>query len=191
MESPTPQKLPGGLELVRDLINTVDLETGDEALGTVRALRAWLAERGFERCAELREPDRLRAIALRESLRKLLLVNGGGELDPAAPAELVEAAGRSALLPAVEADGTVTLVPEQGGVDALAARLLEVVARAQRDGTWSRMKACPAEPCGWAFYDESRNRSRTWCSMEVCGNRTKTRRYRSRKHPAGAADGAG
>ncbi|MGZ8667616.1 MAG: CGNR zinc finger domain-containing protein, partial [Solirubrobacterales bacterium] len=27
----------------------------------------------------------------------------------------------------------------------------------------------------------SRNRSRTWCSMEVCGNRAKTRSYRHRR----------
>lgn len=164
-------------------MNTVDLETGEEELATVGAVRTWLSDRGFERCSELRDSDRRRVLALREALRTLLLANGGEELDPAAPTELVNAAGRSALLPAVDADGAVTLLPEGGGVDALGARVLEVVARAQRDGTWPRMKACPAEACEWAFYDESRNRSRTWCSMGVCGNRAKTRRYRSR-HPS-------
>ncbi len=48
-------------------------------------------------------------------------------------------------------------------------------------GAWPRLKACPADDCQWAFYDGSRNRSRTWCWMEECGNREKTRRYRSRK----------
>ena len=56
--------------------------------------------------------------------------------------------------------------------------LLAIVAEAEADGTWRRMKACPA--CGWAFYDRSRNRSRTWCAMAICGNRAKARSYRER-----------
>jgi predicted RNA-binding Zn ribbon-like protein len=33
----------------------------------------------------------------------------------------------------------------------------------------------------WVFYDRSRNRSRHWCSMGVCGNRAKTRTYRAKR----------
>jgi predicted RNA-binding Zn ribbon-like protein len=43
------------------------------------------------------------------------------------------------------------------------------------------MKACAADDCQWAFYDSSKNRSRTWCSMDVCGHRAKTRAYRARR----------
>ena len=43
-----------------------------------------------------------------------------------------------------------------------------------------RVKICPADDCRWAFYDASRNRSRQWCSMEVCGNRAKARSHRAR-----------
>jgi predicted RNA-binding Zn ribbon-like protein len=35
-----------------------------------------------------------------------------------------------------------------------------------------------------AFYDRSKNSSRTWCSMSSCGNRAKTRAYRGRRHAA-------
>jgi predicted RNA-binding Zn ribbon-like protein len=36
--------------------------------------------------------------------------------------------------------------------------------------------------CRWLFLDESRNRSRVWCDMTVCGNRRKAQRhYRRRK----------
>jgi len=35
--------------------------------------------------------------------------------------------------------------------------------------------------CQWAFYDRSKNRSGRWCSMRTCGNRTKTRAYRTRR----------
>lgn len=36
-----------------------------------------------------------------------------------------------------------------------------------------RMKVCPN--CEWLFLDRSKNRSRTWCDMAVCGNRAKAR----------------
>ncbi|MBP2235012.1 putative RNA-binding Zn ribbon-like protein [Sinorhizobium kostiense] len=38
-----------------------------------------------------------------------------------------------------------------------------------------RLKICPN--CEWLFFDRSRNRSRTWCDMAVCGNRTKAKRH--------------
>jgi predicted RNA-binding Zn ribbon-like protein len=37
------------------------------------------------------------------------------------------------------------------------------------------IKKCPG--CGWLFLDGSRNRSRRWCDMQVCGSRDKMRRY--------------
>jgi hypothetical protein len=38
-----------------------------------------------------------------------------------------------------------------------------------------RVRACPGAGCGWLFVDP-RGRRR-WCSMAVCGNRAKARRY--------------
>ena len=44
----------------------------------------------------------------------------------------------------------------------------------------SRLRICPN--CGWLFADRSRNASRLWCDMAVCGNRRKAgRHYRRRK----------
>ena len=40
-----------------------------------------------------------------------------------------------------------------------------------------RVRQCADAQCGWFFLDESRNRSRRWCSMETCGNRNKARRF--------------
>jgi predicted RNA-binding Zn ribbon-like protein len=40
-----------------------------------------------------------------------------------------------------------------------------------------RIKQCEGDPCGWLFFDTSRNRSRRWCSMADCGNRAKARRF--------------
>jgi predicted RNA-binding Zn ribbon-like protein len=42
-----------------------------------------------------------------------------------------------------------------------------------------RMKICGN--CGWLFIDRSKNRSRAWCDMAVCGNRTKANRHYRRK----------
>jgi predicted RNA-binding Zn ribbon-like protein len=45
----------------------------------------------------------------------------------------------------------------------------------------SRVRACAAGDCGWWFVDDTKNRSRRWCDMTLCGNREKLRRYRARK----------
>lgn len=42
-----------------------------------------------------------------------------------------------------------------------------------------RMKICGN--CGWLFIDRSKNRSRAWCDMAVCGNRVKANRHYHRK----------
>lgn len=42
-----------------------------------------------------------------------------------------------------------------------------------------RLKICPN--CQWLFLDRSRNRSRTWCDMTVCGNRVKANRHYRRQ----------
>jgi len=40
-----------------------------------------------------------------------------------------------------------------------------------------RLKKCPSANCGWIFLDTTRNHTRRWCDMKVCGNRAKARRY--------------
>jgi predicted RNA-binding Zn ribbon-like protein len=69
-------------------------------------------------------------------------------------------------------------------------RVIWPVARSAADllltGDPRRVKQCagPDGGCGWLFYDESKNGSRRWCSMEGCGSHAKMRRYRARKRPA-------
>ena len=45
----------------------------------------------------------------------------------------------------------------------------------------ARVKECGGEHCGWLFYDRSKNNSRRWCEMEICGNRAKQKRLRTRR----------
>ena len=42
----------------------------------------------------------------------------------------------------------------------------------------AKVRECAADNCGWLFMDRSRNQSRRWCDMKICGNRAKVRRYR-------------
>jgi predicted RNA-binding Zn ribbon-like protein len=44
----------------------------------------------------------------------------------------------------------------------------------------ARIRACAASDCGWWFVDDTKNRSRRWCDMKICGNREKLRRFRSK-----------
>ena len=50
-----------------------------------------------------------------------------------------------------------------------------------REGDLSRLKQCLGEHCGWLFFDLTKNNSRRWCDMAVCGNRMKGRRHRARQ----------
>lgn len=43
-----------------------------------------------------------------------------------------------------------------------------------------RLRACEVDTCRWLFLDTSRNHTRRWCKMKVCGNRMKARRYQIR-----------
>jgi predicted RNA-binding Zn ribbon-like protein len=47
-----------------------------------------------------------------------------------------------------------------------------------------RIRECASADCTWLFVDESRNRSRRWCDMSVCGNRIKARRHYQRAKAA-------
>jgi predicted RNA-binding Zn ribbon-like protein len=166
---------PGELGLVQRFVNTADLEQRTDALADPDGANAWLDANGLH--ADVDAAGRDRIVAGREAIRALLLANHGGEPDPRAFAALDRAA---AITVAFDPTGAARLEPARGGADGVIARLLGIVARAQAEGTWPRLKACPNDTCHWAFYDRSRNRSRTWCAMSVCGNRAKARSYRAR-----------
>jgi predicted RNA-binding Zn ribbon-like protein len=40
-----------------------------------------------------------------------------------------------------------------------------------------RLRHCLNDQCGWLFMDDSKNGSRRWCSMQICGNRAKAHRH--------------
>lgn len=43
------------------------------------------------------------------------------------------------------------------------------------------VRECADAECRWLFLDLSRNHTRRWCNMKICGNRTKARRFREQR----------
>lgn len=171
-------------ELLVAFVNTMDLEEGTDEIGDPERLRDWVEERTGEYLPAPDEEAHARVLALRESLRALLRANNGAEANGRELAALREAAERSRYRTTFDSDGALTLAPARADLSGFEARLLLAIERLQSQGAWPRLKACTDENCQWAFFDATRNRSRTWCSMEECGNREKTRRYRARRSPA-------
>jgi predicted RNA-binding Zn ribbon-like protein len=178
------QPAPEPLALVQDFCNTLDLEGEVERLTGPDELAAWLAAHGLlARGTRLGPDDLERALAVRGGLRELAMANAGQPVDGAAVGRLNRALGRAALLARFDRGGGWRLDPGTGGVDAALATLAAVVVQAMHDGRWSRLKPCRNHECRWLFYDHSTNRSGSWCTMAVCGNRTKARAYRRRHRP--------
>jgi predicted RNA-binding Zn ribbon-like protein len=44
-----------------------------------------------------------------------------------------------------------------------------------------QVRTCCSETCRWLFLDTSKNHSRRWCNMRICGNRMKARRFQARR----------
>ncbi len=172
---------PGRLDLIREFVNTIDLEDGTEQIGSPDGLGAWLRERELvEPDAEVGETEVKRVLAVREALREQLKANNGMERDPSAVPTLHEAASRAGVALRVDDTGRTDLAPSAEGVDGAIGRLLTIVHEAEHDGTWRRLKACPWHTCHWAFYDNTKNAGSVWCSMDTCGNRAKAKAYRER-----------
>jgi predicted RNA-binding Zn ribbon-like protein len=179
----TSAKAPGRLELVREFVNSLDVEEATDELGTTEGLASWLVDHGLPPGnGRISERDRRRIVELREALRSLLLVNGGHAGDPTAAGTLNQMGTAAPLQVRFDDEGGQTVLHPAGrGIEAAVGAILAIVFSSMADGTWPRLKACSADDCMWAFYDRSKNRSATWCSMEVCGNRAKARSYRARQ----------
>ncbi|WP_425440510.1 CGNR zinc finger domain-containing protein [Prauserella shujinwangii] len=149
--------VPPDASLVLDFLNTVDVEEGTDLLDSATAWAAWARDR------ELRADPVTEAREVRDALRA--------------------AVGDPARTPSPARAGIEVVLTDRGPELVAAGAVATVLAAAARLavlGEWERVKICPADDCRWAFYDRSRNRSRTWCSMKVCGNREKARAWRQR-----------
>jgi predicted RNA-binding Zn ribbon-like protein len=165
----------GAIQVVRDFVNTYEPQVGAEELTTPGQLRDWLAARQLLPAGtRLRPADLVTAVTVREGLRSALRAHAGHAVDP----EAIEALNQALapVRPALTAGGWELVAPGGSAFDRALAGLLDAVRQSTEDGTWTRLKVCERDTCRWAFYDDSRNRVRRWCSMAGCGNHVKMRR---------------
>jgi predicted RNA-binding Zn ribbon-like protein len=130
-----------------------------------------------------------RARALRESLFDVFSALATGREVPPDALDRVNAALPGAL-------GHLRLVRAEGGADwswtgeADLDRVLWPVVRAAAllltGPDRKHLRECGASDCAWLFLDKSRNGTRRWCDMAVCGNREKARRFQRRARRSGA-----
>jgi predicted RNA-binding Zn ribbon-like protein len=182
---------PMPLLVVQSFVNTWEADAGTDLLGDPDAAAQWLHEAGLLGGNAADETEIASAHAVRESIRALLVHNGGGPAPESSELEALRVhAERCRLLPVVRARGTVELLPDDGAGMPWIARLLLIIRDAQGDGTWDRLKACRNPDCRWAYYDRSHAGRGAWCDMAVCGNRIKNRNLRSRRSSTDALPAA-
>ena len=178
---------PVPLLAVQALANTYSFEDDEERLGDAVSAKRWLVDSGLAKQGVRIGPAEFeRLIALRGAVRSLIEANlpeTEGQSDAKAGAALIASAAPR-LQAGAEGRLDVDLEPV-GSVEEFASQIAGIVFRAQLAGEWERLKICASDDCRWAFYDASRNRGGTWCQMEVCGNRAKNRRFRTRAKAGG------
>ncbi len=177
------QAAPGDLERVRQLVNTLDLEAGQDGLASPEETTDWLKENRLLTAADkpLSRSEWERVVGVREALRSLLRANGGAEPEPRALELLDDASKRGPLTVRFAHHDGIELVPSGSGLGGALARTFAILHTATIDGSLPLLKICGNDACQWAFFDHSKNHSGVWCTMATCGNRMKARAYRERK----------
>lgn len=176
---------PVPLLAVQAFANTLDIETSTDLFDSPELFKDWLLRSELAvpeisvSVKDMQIADRLRAI-----VRDLLVANERGEHDPKAGAGLAElVATQRVQLVADPATGQ--LAPDTSpatDVEDFVCLMLGIILHEQLTGDhWDRLKLCENPECLWAFYDNSRNRSGSWCRTGLCGNRLKNRAYRERQ----------
>jgi predicted RNA-binding Zn ribbon-like protein len=181
-----------------------NLLAGDPSLELLNTISDWTVPEPRDYLPELGEAFRLGAtvgLLTPAEARRLAALPAGTELrrlkelrsrlqrivrsaiDGKAPAdEDLDALARDAADAAREAelrmsDGRLErVIPiDKAGVATLRWRIVEAAIALLASDELTRVGACPT--CGWFFLDTTRNRSRRWCSMAMCGSVSKSRRY--------------
>jgi predicted RNA-binding Zn ribbon-like protein len=190
-------RLDGGHPAL-DFANTLDEDiagTPHDHLVDYAALLAWSRRLDLVRAAEaaaLRKAATARpaeaarvlakALDLRDAIYRLFTAQATDTTPPRAALarfnrHLAEALFHAALAPA--GDGFAwRWAGEPDALDRPLWPLARAAAELLADQRRARVRICAGHHCHWLFLDLSKNGARRWCSMSVCGNRTKIRRFR-------------
>jgi predicted RNA-binding Zn ribbon-like protein len=199
---PPRYELVGG-RLCLDFCNTTGDRRGypDERLETYGDVVGWGWRAGVLNAEEAARLTRLgtrspteslgvweRAIRLREALTVIFrAVAENRRIRPGAldvlNGELAGAMSRSQVVPT---DSGFTWLWAEGGkaLDCVLWPIARSAADLLTEGPLSAIRVCEGRGCGWLFLDTSRNRTRRWCDMRICGNRAKARRHHERMKAA-------
>jgi predicted RNA-binding Zn ribbon-like protein len=189
-----------GGRLCLDLANTVDWRTRAdpvELLPDYPSLVAWSVRAGtVSSVGAHRLTDEAakhprgaaasfeRALALREAFYGTALAHAHGETPPEPDlVEVVHAYADAVRSMRLTLDGSSyewSMDENAGDLDEpwrpVAVSAIELLMSPEL----SRVRECEGRGCGWLFLDESRSRTRRWCSAAGCGNRERVRRHYAR-----------
>ena len=125
----------------------------------------------------------MRVVTLREAIYRTLLAVANKVPPVSADVELLNTSYREAMkhksLTEYEEGFIWSWEGEQKDLNAPSWRIAQSAANLLTSEYTERLKSCPGEGCAWLFVDTTRNASRRWCDMQVCGNRAKVRRHRA------------
>jgi predicted RNA-binding Zn ribbon-like protein len=130
-----------------------------------------------------------RAKALREALFEIFAAVARGSSPSSRARSVLESALRTAYAsPALTSRGPrfgLDFEDDPEALDGMLGPVTRSAAVLLTSPEIDRIRVCAASDCDWLFFDETRNRSRQWCDMTVCGNRAKARRFQARKKRGG------
>jgi predicted RNA-binding Zn ribbon-like protein len=186
--------LVGG-NLALDYINTRGGQPNDETLQDYNHLVAWACHAGMLTEAEARRLRRRgrrnpgdaqhtyqRAVQVRSCLYELFAAVAMGRPPPGRCLAALRSDEAEALTQAELVSGEGGFAWSWAHDEELGRPLRPIVHAAVAlltAGPLQRVKQC--DGCQWFFIDESKNRSRRWCSMQDCGTDQKIRRYLARR----------
>jgi predicted RNA-binding Zn ribbon-like protein len=176
------RRLGKGIERLHDYADLLawSVQAGLVSKSRSRELQAAVG-RNFQRTGQIFE----RSLKLREAIFRIFAAVAGGQHVPAASLtvlneELVEAMADARIVQEKNRFDW-QLPPEVCGLFLP----LQAIARDAAELLTSRyvkhVRECASETCGCLFLDTTRNHSRLWCDMQICGNRVKQARFRKKR----------
>lgn len=172
-------------QLLMSFVNTLDVEERTDELATPADFSRWLLQAGvLTTPRRVLLSDHQLALDLRAGLREALGISVGVQADTS----VIDQANNVLHQLPIYAVINITSPLNVLCTNPIRRALTELII------TWTylaitgeilRIKKCAEHNCGWVFWDSSKNHSRRWCSMQICGNRNKARTYLTRHTSTG------